>query len=129
MRHPLRGLLIGPLVAPFAYWVGVLLFAQRDAGGLDFFRALRELKVIFAIGLPVAYAATLLFGAPMLYGLKRLRWLSAPSLVAAGAVCGTIVAVMFGIGQLGSAYPVRMPLSAGAALGALAAGGCWWAGR
>lgn len=129
MRHPLRGLLIGPLVAPVAYWIGVLLFARRDAPRLDWYPALRELGVIVAFGLPVAYAATFLLGAPMLYGLQRLKWLRGTSLVAAGAVGGLVVAAVFAAGQQGALFPVIMPLSAGAALGALVAAACGWAGR
>lgn len=129
MRHPIRGLLIGPLVAPVAYWIGVLLFARRDASGLDWYRALRELGVIVTFGLPVAYAATLLLGVPMLYGLQRLMWLRGTSLVAAGVLGGIVVAAVFAAGQQGALFPVIMPLYAGAVLGALVAGACWWAGR
>lgn len=129
MRHPLRGLLIGPLVAPVAYWIGVLLFARRGSSGLDWYGALRELTVILTFGLPVAYAAAFLLGAPMLYGLERLNWLRGTSLVAAGAIGGMVVAAVFASGQQGAMFPVIMPLSAGAVLGALVAGGCWWAGR
>lgn len=129
MRHPRRGLLIGPLVAPVAYWIGVLLFARRDASGLDAHRALRELLAICTFGLPVAYTATLLLGAPMLYALKRLTWLSGTTLVAAGAIGGTAVAAVIAAGQQGALFPVIMPLYAGAALGALVAGAVWWTGR
>lgn len=129
MRHPLRGLLIGPLVAPVAYWIGVLLFVRRDAVRLDLYRVLRELLVICAFGLPVAYAAVLLLGAPMLYGLERLKWLRSTSLVAAGAVGGMVVAAVIAVGQQGAVFPVIMPLYAGAALGALVAGAVWWTGR
>lgn len=129
MRHPLRGLLIGPLVAPLAYWIGVLLFVRRSSRGLDWYPALRELGVIVTFGLPVAYAATLLLGAPVLYGLQRLKWLNGASLVAAGAIGGMVVAAVFAAGQQGALFPVIMPLYAGAALGALVAAACWWAGR
>lgn len=129
MRHPIRGLLIGPLVAPVAYWIGVLMFVRRGSRGLDWYRALRELGVIVTFGLPVAYAATLLLGVPMLYGLQRLTWLRGTSLVAAGALGGIVVAAVFAAGQQGALFPVIMPLYAGAALGALVAGACWWAGR
>jgi hypothetical protein len=129
MRHPIRGLLIGPFVAPVAYWMGVLLFVRRDAMGFEWYRALRELTVICTFGLPVAYAAALVFGAPILYGLERLKWLRGTTLVAAGAVGGVLVAALIALGRQGALFPVIMPLYAGAALGALVAGACWWAGR
>jgi hypothetical protein len=129
MRHPIRGLLIGPLVAPVAYWIGVLANAWRNGARLEWFQALRELVMIVPYGLPVAYVATLVWGAPILYGLRRLGWLRAPVLIAAGAIGGTIVAILFAFDQQGSLFHVIMPLSAGAALGAVVAGTCWWAGQ
>lgn len=129
MRHPIRGLVIGALVAPIAYWIGVLLFARPAGAGFDWSQALRELTAIVPFGLPVAYAATLLLGVPMLYLLRRLRWLKAWTLVVAGAIGGVMVAVLFAWDQQGALFQVIMPLSAGAALGALVAGVTWWAGR
>lgn len=129
MRHPVRGLLIGPLVAPIAYWIGVLLFARPGDARFDWSQVLRELMAIVPYGLPVAYAATLLLGTPMLYALHRLHWLRAWSLVLAGAIGGVAVAMLFAWDQHGALFQVIMPLSAGAALGALVAAVTWWTGR
>mgnify|MGYP001614472626 FL=1 len=129
MRHPIRGLLIGPMVAPVAYWIGVVAYAWVSDFRLDWFQALRELMMIAAFGLPIAYAATLVWGAPILYALHRLGWLRAAPLIAAGAVGGTIVAIGLAIDQQGSLFRVHMPLPGGAVLGALVAGACWWAGQ
>ena len=129
MRHPIRGLLIGPMVAPVAYWIGVVAYAWISDFRLDWFQALRELMMIAAFGLPIAYAATLVWGAPILYALHRLGWLRAAPLIAAGAVGGTIVAIGLAIDQQGSLFRVHMPLPGGAVLGALVAGACWWAGQ
>ena len=38
MRHPLRGLLIGPLAAPVAYWIGVLIWDSSTRGASMHFR-------------------------------------------------------------------------------------------
>jgi len=62
MRHPIRGLLIGPLVAPVAYWIGVIASAWIRDVRLGWFQALRELAVIAAFGLPIAYTAALVWG-------------------------------------------------------------------
>lgn len=129
MRHPVRGLLIGPLVAPIAYWIGVMANAWVSDFSLDWFQALREFLIIAAFGLPIAYAAAFVWGAPILYALHRLGWLRAATVVAAGALGGTIVAMLFAFDQQGTLIRVRMPLPGGAVLGALVAGTCWWAGQ
>ncbi len=100
MRHPIRGLLIGPMVVPAAYWIGVMAYALMGDSRLGWWKALRELAVIVAFGLPIAYAAALVWGAPILYALHRLGWLRAAPVIVAGAI-----------------------------LGALAGGACWWAGQ
>jgi len=130
MRHPIRGLLIGPLIAPIAYWVGVMAHASiRDFRVVGWFQALREFAMIAAFGLPVAYLATFIWGAPILYALHRFGWLRPVTVVAAGALGGILFALWFAAGQQDSFIRVHMPLAGGAALGALVAGACWWAGQ
>lgn len=129
MRHPIRGLLIGPMVAPIAYWIGVMAYAWGSDFRLDWFKALCELAMITTFGLPIAYAATFVWGAPMLYALHRIGWLRATTLIVVGAVGGTFVAVLFAFHQQGALIRVHMPLSGGAVLGALVGGACWWAGQ
>ena len=91
MCHPIRGLLIGPLVAPFAYWIGVMAWVGLVEARFDSFRALRELKLILVFGLPVAYAAA-------------LAWVLLLSTCFTGSA---------GCGRLPSCWPAR---SAGSAL-------------
>lgn len=130
MRHPLRGLLIGPMIAPIAYWIGVMAYAWLGDSRLSWFQALRELMMIVAFGLPIAYVAVLVWGAPVLYALYRIGWLRAGPVIVAGALGGTIVAVGFALSQHGdSLIRVHMPLPGGTALGALVAGLTWWAGQ
>jgi hypothetical protein len=129
MRHPVRGLVIGPLVAPPVYWIGVAANAWIHHVRLDWFESVRELSVIVAYGLPVTFVATLVWAAPIVYGLRRMGWLRAATLIPAGALGGTLVAAVFALDQQGAMFRVLMPLPAGALLGALAAGTCWWAGR
>ncbi|OGT83397.1 MAG: hypothetical protein A3H91_07680 [Gammaproteobacteria bacterium RIFCSPLOWO2_02_FULL_61_13] len=95
----------------------------------DWFQALRELAIIAAFGLPIAYAATFVWGAPILYALHRIGWLRAATLIVTGALGGTIVAVFFAFDQQGALIRVHMPLPGGAVLGALVGGTCWWAGQ
>jgi hypothetical protein len=128
MRHPLRGLLVGPVVAPFAYWIGITAYAwQHDL--LASSSVLRELSMIFAFGLPIAYVAAFVFGAPVLFVLRRLGWLRAWTVIASGAAGGAIVAALLALAQQGAMFQVRMSLPAGAAIGALAGAACWWAGK
>ncbi len=129
MRHPIRGLLIGPMIAPVAYWIGIMAYAWVRDLRLGWFQALRELVMIAAFGLPIAYAATLVWGAPVLYALHRFGWLRAATVILAGALGGTLVALWFAFAQQGTLIQVYMPLPGGAVLGALVAGTCWWAGQ
>lgn len=129
MRHPIRGLLIGPMITPLSYWIGVMAYALAGDSRLNWLKALRELLVIVAFGLPIAYAAAFVWGAPILYALHRVGWLRASTVIGAGAMGGTIVAMLFSFGQQDSLIRVHMPLPAGALLGALAGGACWRAGQ
>ena len=125
LRHPLRALLIAPLIAPPAYWIGVTVAASIQGFHSSTSQALRELAVITAFGLPIAYLITLVWGAPVLYLLYRLGWLRATTVVAAGMAGGIIVALYFAAQQQTSLIRVRMPLSAVALIGSLGGGACW----
>jgi hypothetical protein len=129
MPHPIRGLLIGPVVAPIAYWIGAIAAAWVRDFRVSWFQALRELGVIAAFGLPIAYTAAFVLGAPVLYALHRLGWLRAATVIVAGAIGGTIVALWFAFEQQGTFFQAKMPLPGGAVLGALVGGTCWWAGQ
>ncbi|MBI2220275.1 MAG: hypothetical protein HYU53_03610 [Acidobacteria bacterium] len=129
MRHPIRGLLVGPLAAPIGYWAGVVVLAWTQDYRLGLFRALQELVTIAAFALPIAYAVTLAWGVPVLFALRSLGWLRAAPLIGAGAIGGTIVAMLIASYQRGSLIQIRMSLPAGAAIGALVAGTTWWAGQ
>jgi hypothetical protein len=52
-------------------------------------------------------------------------WLRPASLIAAGALGGTIVALGFAWSQQGALIRVHMPLPGGAVLGALVGVACW----
>lgn len=129
MRHPIRGLLIGPVIVPVVYWIGVVGYVWVRDGHLRLFQALRELMMIVVFGLPIAYTAALFWGAPILYALHRFGWLRASTVIVTGALGGTIVAVWFTLEQQGSIIRVPMPLWGGAILGALAGLTCWWAAQ
>jgi len=96
---------------------------------LNWLQALRELGAITAVGLPMAYAAACVWGAPVLYALYRFGRLRAATVIVVGAIGGTIVALWLAWEQRGSYFRIPMPLPAGAVLGALVGGACWWAGQ
>jgi hypothetical protein len=130
VKHPVRGLLLGPLAVPIAYWLGGTALAWvRQDWRFDGSHALRELLAIVGFGLPIAWAAALVWGAPVLCLLHRLGRLRAWSVMIAGALGGTLVAAGLAFFQQGSLFRVQMPLLAGATLGALAGIACWWAGQ
>jgi len=129
MLHPLRGLLLGPLIAPISYWIGLAVYASLSDVPLSSSNPLRELAVIVVFGLPIAYAAALLWGAPIVYVLHRLGWLRPVPLMVAGAIGGMIVAWLLTLDQQGSIIRLRMSVPAGAVIGALVAATTWWAGQ
>jgi hypothetical protein len=129
LRRPVRGLLIGPVVAPIAYWVAMTADAMVHDVSFNLGHALREVLTICAFGIPIAYAVALVWGAPIIFVLRRLGALRASTVVVAGSLGGAMVAVWFALYQQGDLFRVRMPLPLGAVLGALAGGTCWWAGR
>ncbi len=129
MRHPIRGFLIGPVVAPLAYWIGAMVHAWIIDFRISWIQALRELMVIAGFGMSIAYAVALVWGAPAVYVLHRLGWLRASTVILTGTLGGTIVAVLFAFLQQGALFQVHMPLLGGAVLGALAGGTFWWTGQ
>ncbi len=130
MQRPIRGLLLGPLVVPVGYWIGIMAYACIRGACADPNAALRELRVIFLFGLPVTYIAVLAWGAPAVFLFRSFGGLKNPvPLMVAGAVGGALLALLIEFLQQVGLFKVRLPLAAGAALGALAAASCWWQGQ
>ncbi len=129
LRHPIRGLLVGAAVVPFGYWLAMMADALAREVRFDLTRALRELMVITAFGAPLALAAVFMWGAPVVYVLRRLGILRAATVVVTGAAGGALVGLLFAKFQGGALFRVKMPLPLAVVLGALAGGACWLAGR
>jgi len=129
LAHPLRGLRIGSMAAPVAHWAAItgsaLVGAQRFSGS----QSSRDFIMIVLIGQPIAWVVALVWGAPVIWWLQRRGWLARWTVVLAGAVGGTLVAVTLGLAHVGSLFQLRLSPAGGGALGALAGGACWWAGR
>ncbi len=127
-RHPIRGLLIGPPVAPVGYWLGSLALAWADGRRPGWSQAGRELAVVAAFGLPIAYGATVLWGLPILYALRCLGRLSAWTVILTGAIGGALVSIWFACEQQAAFIQVRLSMPGAVVLGGLAGGACWWLG-
>lgn len=128
LRRPIRGLLIGSVVVPLGYWLAMAADATVHEVRFNLVHSLRELMIITAFGVPIALAAALVWGAPVVYLLHRLGWLRAVTMIVTGAVGGALISFLFAKFQTGGLLVVRMPLPLAAALGALAGGTCWLAG-
>jgi hypothetical protein len=112
-------------LAPGGYWVAMVLDALWKGASVDWGRALRELGVVMAFGLPIAGLVALAWGWPVLLVLRRVGLLRAWSVTAAGAAGGAIVSLAFAANPNDGLFEVRMPIALAMALGALAGGTCW----
>ncbi len=129
MQHPIRGLLVGPITPPIAYWVVASAHALANGSQFSWLEALRELAVVAAFGVPISYAVALIWGAPVIYALHRLGWLRASTLIVTGALGGLIVALWLYFEQRYALFQVWMPTPVAILLGALAGGVTWRAGQ
>ncbi|WP_125932136.1 hypothetical protein [Thiosocius teredinicola] len=88
-RSAQLSVLLAPLAAPLLFFIGLLF-----AGGFGFHglaEALKLMFVVFAIGAPVSYGATILFGYPLYRFLLANNWFSTGALVVGGIVIGAPV--------------------------------------
>lgn len=128
VRRFIRGLLVGPLVAPAGYWIGTVAYAFASGLHGGWPEAIREIVPIAQFGLPVAYAATIVWGVPAYFALRRVGWLRAWTLALAGGLGGTMLGVAFAWQQRNVFFTVQMPILGAATLGALVGATCWLAG-
>jgi hypothetical protein len=113
MTHPIRGLLVGPLAAPLAFWI-VSAAHARAIGSHTYEHTLYDMAFVVAITLPWSYAISWTWGALVVFGLR-----------AAGAAFGAWVMKT----QSGDMFRIWLPWWAGAIVGASVAAACWLAGR
>ena len=121
----LRAFLIAPLAAPAAY-VGALLIVDTVRRGLPSTRAAADLVVVVAtVGLPVAYAATVLTAVPLYFLLRRIGRATRRFIWTIGAIIGTAVAALLAPQLRGELFSIPFPWWAGSALGVVSAELFW----
>ena len=119
-----------PLAAPVTCIA--LLFADaltRATFGSESFpsaaSAAELVLTVGATGIPVAYAAALIAGAPVYALLRRLGVLSRWTLWLTGGVIGAVVAVLLAPSLHGALFSIPFPWWAGALLGLVSAETFW----
>jgi hypothetical protein len=125
-RRLLRAVLIAPLTAPAVYAafvVGSMLTrALFGSAPLSSLGGAGELVVaIAALGVPVAYGAMLLAGAPIYFILRRRGSVAAQALWITGAAIGAAVAMLLAPQLRGELFSIPFPWWAGSLLGVLCA--------
>lgn len=76
-RRKVLGLIIAPVAAPAMYALIIHVVGGWDGPeGWSVSRLVRLLLISVIIGLPFAYLATVLLGAPLFLLFRRLRWLN-----------------------------------------------------
>lgn len=126
-RRLLRATAIAPLIVPLLYCAGSLAAAfsdplRRPSAGQNL---VRGVMLVFAVGAPVAYAATLCAGLPLLWVMRRLGPLTLWRSAAAGLVVGYGTALALAPHLGGDLIRIPLPPWSGAVMGAAAAA-VWW---
>jgi len=118
--------MVAPLVAPTVY-AGILLGsvvtrAVFGSASLSSIGGAGELVLaVAAVGVPVAYGATLVAGAPIYLLLRRRGAVTPGILWLAGGMIGGVVALLLAPRLRSDLFSIRFPLWAGALLGILCA--------
>jgi hypothetical protein len=125
-----RAFLVAPLAAPAACTVALVGgdFLQGIFGGPSShsLRAALGLAAgIFAVGIPLAYAATLVAAVACLFIFRTRGSLSRPVLWALGAVVGCATALVISPILRGELFSIPFPWWAGALLGLCSAETLW----
>jgi hypothetical protein len=125
-RRLLGAFLIAPLTAPAAYaafLVAVMLsrvaFGSASSSSLG---GIGELVLaVAALGVPLAYGAALLAGAPIYVVLRRRGVVAPQTLWIVGAMIGAVVALLLAPRLRGDLVSIRFPWWTGSLLGLLSA--------
>ena len=129
-RRTLRAFLIAPLVAPATYAGSLIVLgivrgmlgkgASPRAGSI-----LTLVGAVAAIGVPIAYVATVVVGVPAFVVLRRVSALSRAPLLAVGGITGIAVAILIAPQLRGELFSIPFPWWAGALVGIASAEVFW----
>ena len=117
--------LVAPIVAPAAFIVAVLGVQVVRSGAPSLRSGMDLVTVVFAVGTPLAYLATVALGAPLYFILRALGVLRHWTVLVGGAAIGVVVAVSLSPHLGGDLFSVKFPWWAGALLGLVSAEVFW----
>jgi hypothetical protein len=124
-RRLVLAFLVAPLAAPIAYLVAVIVVQLFGPGGMSAM-SVRDLAIaVFAVGAPLAYAATLVVGAPTYLALRALGIVRRWTIVLGAALIGAGVALAMSPHLLGDLFSIKFPWWLGALIGVVSAE-VWW---
>jgi hypothetical protein len=123
MKRVVRASLIAPLTAPVLYYLMALVAAiadpmRRASAGQS---ALTALALVLAFGAPVAYAATVVVGLPLLWIVRRVAPLTLARTILVGFVVGVAVATGLAPWLSGDLVSIPLPAWQGVLLGGASA--------
>ena len=128
--RPLRAVLLAPLAAPVACFAALLAdtFIRSLVGTdatLSVGSALELVTVVGMVGVPLAYGAALLAGAPLYLVLRRVGALTRWTVWLGAAAIGTVVAQLLEPRLRGDLFALPFPWWVGAALALVSAEVFW----
>ena len=125
-RRLLLAFLVAPLAAPTAFVLTALAVEVMGSSSTPSVQAAFSLALgVFAVGAPVAYAATLVAGAPTYFALLGLGLVRRWTVLLGAAAIGVVVAMALSPRLAGDLFSVKLPWWAGALLGLVSAEVFW----
>lgn len=125
-RRLLLAFLLAPLAAPVAYVLGTVVHEAVASSARLSARSVADLVAgAFVLGLPCAYVATLVVGAPVYAALTKLGMLHRWTLWLAGAAIGAAGALVLAPYLRGELFSIRFPWWVAALLGVVSAEVFW----
>jgi hypothetical protein len=125
LPHVRRAFLLAPMTAPVVYWLWMVGTAIVQGPSSRLADAPGALPIIMAFGLPVAYAAAALAGAPAYVVARRLGERGGFAVAIVGAVTGAVVSLLLAPYFRGELFSIPLPVSLSAGIGAVTAF-VWW---
>jgi len=129
-RRLLLAFLVAPLAAPAAFVLtAVVVEVIRSSATPSVQSAFSLTLGVFAVGAPVAYAATLAAGAPTYFALRALGLVRRWTVWLGAAAIGAAVAMALSPRLAGDLFSVKLPWWAGSLLGVVSAEVFWRLGE
>ena len=124
-RRLLLAFLVAPLAAPLTYMLAAIVVQLLGPGGMSAV-SVRDLGLaVFAVGAPLAYAATLAVGAPAYFALRALGLVRRWTIWLGAAAIGVVVALALAPHLRGDLFSIPFPWWLGALVGVASAEVFW----